>query len=66
MHLDEEGRLESEGQDSLLDHGALDVVVLDDNVFLENFDCVQLVRAFALGQHHLKTQQQQNINGIQI
>ncbi len=42
------------GQDSLLDHGALHVVVLDDDVLLQDLDRVQLVSALALGQHHLE------------
>ena len=54
MHLDEEGRLEGEREHPLLDHGALDVVVLDDDVLLEDLDGVQLVRALPLGQHDLQ------------
>ena len=54
MHLDEEGRLEGEREHPLLDHGALDVVVLDDDVLLEDLDGVQLVRALPLGQHDLE------------
>lgn len=56
VQLDEERRLASEGQDPLLDHGALHVVVLDDDVLLQDLDGVQLVRALrrhphALSQH---------------
>jgi len=53
VKLDKEGRLLGQGQDPLLDHGAVDVVVLDDDVLLEDLDRVQLVRALPLGQHHL-------------
>ena len=54
VKLDKEGRLLGQGQDPLLDHGAVDVVVLDDDVLLEDLDRVQLVRALPLGQHHLR------------
>ena len=45
MQLNEEGRLLRECEDALLDHGALNVVVLDDDVLLQDLDGVQLVRA---------------------
>ena len=54
MHLNEERGLVGQGEHSLLDHGTLDVVVLDDDVLLEDFDGVELVGALALGQHHLR------------
>lgn len=45
MELDEERRLASECEDPLLDHGALHVVVLDDDVLLQDLDGVELVGA---------------------
>lgn len=53
MKLYEEWRLAGLRQHPLLHHRALDVVVLNDDVLFENFDCVKLVGAFAFGQHHL-------------
>ena len=53
VHLDEERGLVCHGEHPLLDHGALDVVVLDDDVLLQDLDGVQLVGALSLGQHHL-------------
>lgn len=43
-------------QNPLLRHGAVHVVVLQDHVFLQDFDGVNFVCAFQLRQHHLKTQ----------
>ena len=51
--MDQEGRFSRQRQHSLLYHGTLHIVVLDDDVLLQNFDCVQLVSAFPLRQHHL-------------
>ena len=48
VELDEEGRLLGQRQHALLNHRALDVIVLNDHVFLEDLDRVQLVRAFPL------------------
>ncbi|RUS74090.1 hypothetical protein EGW08_018153 [Elysia chlorotica] len=48
VQLHQERRFVRQGQDSLLDHRALHVVVLNDDVFLENLDCIELVRAFPL------------------
>ena len=42
-----------EGQDPLLGHGALDVVVLHDHVLLQDLDGEDLVRVLLLGQHDL-------------
>ena len=41
-----------QGQDALLRHGALDVVVLDDDVLLEDFDGEHLLGVAFLSQHH--------------
>ena len=54
VHLDEERGLVCHGEHPLLDHGALDVVVLDDDVLLQDLDGVQLVGALPLGQHNLR------------
>ena len=53
VQLDEERWLHGQREHVLLDERALDVVVLDDDVLLQDLDGVQLVRALALGQHHL-------------
>lgn len=53
MKLHEEGRLAGLCQHALLHHRALDVVVLNDDVLFENFNCVELIGAFALGEHDL-------------
>lgn len=39
-------------QHPLLDHRALDIVVLNDDVLLQDFDGEQIVSALAFGQHH--------------
>ncbi len=62
----EEGMLGRQGQDALLRHGALDVVVLQDHVLLEHLDGVDLVRVLQLGQHHLddgQRKEKQTTNG---
>ena len=53
MEMDKEGRLSRERQDSFLYHGTLHVIVLDDDVLLENFDCEQLRGPLPLSQHDL-------------
>ena len=55
VKLDEERRLLGQSEDPLLNHGTVDVIVLDDDVLLQDFDCVQLVCALPLSQHHLHT-----------
>ena len=60
MQLDEERRPVAHGQHVLLHHGALDVVVLDDDVLLQDLDGVQFVRSLAFGQHHLFQQKNQS------
>jgi hypothetical protein len=55
MELDQKRRLVRQGQDVLFHQRALDVVVLNDDVLLQDLDGVQLVRTFAFGQHHLVT-----------
>lgn len=58
VELNKEGGLPREGKDALLSHRALDVVVLNDDVLLEDLYGVQLVRAFPLCQQHLFFQKQ--------
>ena len=53
MKLDEEWRLLGQSEDPLLDHGAVDVIILDDDVLLEDLDGVKLVCPLSLSQHHL-------------
>lgn len=49
--------LSGQRQDPLLGQGAVHVVVLQDHVFLQHFDGVDLVGAFQLRQHHLVQRQ---------
>lgn len=42
-----------EGQHAFFHQGAVHVVILDDHVFLQDLDGVELIRAPALSQHHL-------------
>lgn len=53
VQLHQERWLLRQCQHPLLHHGALHVVVLDDDVLFQDLDRVQLVRALPLGQHHL-------------
>lgn len=54
VQLREEGRFPRQSQHSLLNHGALHVIILDHHVLLQDFNGVQFVGAFPLSQHHLK------------
>ena len=53
VKLDEEWRLLGQSEDPLLDHGAVNVIVLDDYVLLEDLNGVELVCPLSLSQHHL-------------
>ena len=53
MELNKERRFLSQGQHPFLHHGAVDIIILDDDVFLQYFDCVELVRPLPLRQHDL-------------
>lgn len=53
MEGHEERGFVAEGENSLLDLRALDIVVLEDDVLLQNFYGVVLIRALPLGQNHL-------------
>lgn len=53
VELGEVGVSAGEGQDPLLSHGTVDVIILQDDVFLQNFDSVNFLCAFQLCQHHL-------------
>ena len=59
MQLRQEGRLVEQGQHPLLHHGALHVVVLDDHVFLQDLDGVQLLGPLPVSQHHLQAERGQ-------
>ena len=41
---------------TFLHQGAVHIVILDDHVFLQDLDGVELIGAPALGQHHLGTE----------
>ncbi len=49
------GVFSGQGQDAFLSQSAVHVVVLQDHVFLQHFDSVNLIAAFQLRQHHLVT-----------
>lgn len=54
VQLREERWFPRQSEDSLLNHGALHVIVLDHHILLQDFDGVQLIGTLPLGQHHLK------------
>lgn len=54
MQLHEEGRLAREREHAFLDHRALHVVVLNNDVLLQDFDGVQFVGSFPLRQQNLE------------
>lgn len=41
-------------QHSFLNHGALHIIILDHHVFFQDFDCIQLLCALPVCQHHLQ------------
>lgn len=41
-------------QDSFLNHGALHIIILDHHVFFQDFDCIELLCALPVRQHHLQ------------
>lgn len=53
VELGQEWGLSRECQHTLLNHGALHVVVLDDHVLLQDLHGVEFIRALPLSQHHL-------------
>ena len=53
VKLDEEWRLLGQSEDPLLDHGAVNVIVLDDDVLLEDLNGIEFVCPLSLSQHHL-------------
>lgn len=52
--MDQERWLFAQRQDTLFDHGALDVVVLNDHILFEYLNGIQLLAAFALSQQNLR------------
>ena len=63
----EKGVLGREGQNALLRHGTLHVVVLQDHVLLQHLDCVDFLGALQLGQHHLsKTALAQDFDKVEL
>ena len=58
----QEGMTRRQRQDSLLRHGAVDVIVLNYHIFLENFHRKHFVTAFFLRQHHLNHTQQYQVS----
>jgi hypothetical protein len=56
MKLHKEGRFARKSEHSLLHHGALNVIILDDYVLLKNLDGIQFIRSFSLSKHHLQAE----------
>ena len=52
MQRGQEGMIGRQCQDALLRHGALNVVVLDDDVLFEDFDGEHFFRVPLFRQHH--------------
>lgn len=53
VKLCQERRLPGESQHPFLDHGALHVIVLDNNILLQDLNSIELVGALPLRQHDL-------------
>ena len=53
MKLYKERRLLSQGQNPFLHHGAVDIIILYDDVLLQNLDGIKLVGSLSLSQHDL-------------
>lgn len=53
VELGQEWGLPRECQHTLLNHGALHVVILDDHVLLQDLHSVEFICALPLSQHHL-------------
>lgn len=51
--LGEEGVVAGQGQDPLLCHGALHIVILQDHILLQDLHSIQLSCFLYSGQHHL-------------
>lgn len=54
VELGEVGVSAGEGQDALLCHGAVHIIVLQDHVLLQNFDSINLLCSLQLCKHHLE------------
>ena len=53
MKLYKKRRLLCQSKHSLLNHGTVNIIVLDDDVLLEDLNGVQLIRSLPLCQHDL-------------
>ena len=53
MQLYKEGWLGGHSQHTFLNHRTLHVVILNDDIFLQNFDGVQFICTLPLSQHDL-------------
>lgn len=58
VQLREEGRFVPLGQDPLLHHRTLNVVILDHHVLLQDLDGIQLLRRLHLREHHLRVDEE--------
>lgn len=57
VQLCQEWGLILQGQHSFLNHGALHIIILDHHVFFQDFDCIELLCALPVCQHHLQDRQ---------
>lgn len=64
--MSEEGRLARESQDSLLHHSALNIIILNHHILLQDLHGVQLICAFTLCQHDLKMEHTKINNQTQL
>ena len=53
VDLGQEGRLQGKSQHPLLYHGALNIIILYDDVLLQDLDGIQLICPLPLRQHDL-------------
>ncbi len=63
VELGEVGVSTGKGQDALLGHGAVHVVVLQDHVLLQYFDGINVLRPLQLRKHHLEKRQKTKERG---
>ena len=67
MQLHKKWRLLTESQHFLLDHDTVDVVVLYDDVFFQDFNGINFLSVLSLGKHHLaKAALTKNLEKIKV
>lgn len=53
VELGEEGVVPGKGEDAFLCHGALNIIILENDILLQHLHCIQLPTLLHLGKHHL-------------